>query len=292
MGQRTGALLKPSSRDVSRGLGQPHWSHAHTRGAGVGGQGSTQLSGSCSPSPAHRRLTRHPQAVPELSDTGHVGGHAAVGAGIGELGTVDLQALPIPGQGPARSSQELLMPLVPGNVWREAGSRALRSDAAAPLTKGTQGKAQGHMSKSQGKGPTHREQAAPRPGTPGTPCHSPGQPGPLRWVRCSEALQPSTHSHCLCVAQASCSHTVRCRGARLGSAGALGTHRVLGEQRPGLNPRSGRGLHHHTESLLLPKLASKFVAPWHEIFILPRAGGSLLPAWFLTWHLQHHILRC
>lgn len=75
---------------------------------------------SCSPS--HRGLTDHLQTVPELGDTNHVGDHAAVAAGIGKLGTLDLQALPIPGQGPVRPSQELLMPLIPGNVWREAGS--------------------------------------------------------------------------------------------------------------------------------------------------------------------------
>lgn len=44
-------------------------------------------------------LTGDLQAVPELGHSGHVGGHAAVAATVGEPGTGDLQALPIPGQG-------------------------------------------------------------------------------------------------------------------------------------------------------------------------------------------------
>lgn len=166
------------------------------------------------------------------------------------------------------------MPLVPHNVWREAGSRAVRSDAAAPLTQGTQGKPRGGRSKSRGRGPAHREQAAPRPGTPGMPCRSPGQSGLPRWVQCSEALQPSTHSHRLCMAQASCSCTAWCHSRALWGLPARIKSWESSSQGPGLTPHSGRGSHHHTVPLLLPKSASRFVAPWDELFILPKAGIS------------------
>jgi len=109
---------------------------------------STQLSGSSSPSPTHHRLTGHLQAVPELGDTGHVGGHAAVAAGVGELGTLDLQVLPILGQSPAWSGRERILALVPGDVWREVESQAVRSNADAPLIEGTQEKPQRRVSKS------------------------------------------------------------------------------------------------------------------------------------------------
>lgn len=67
-------------------------------------------------------LTSDLQAVPELSHAGPVGGHTAIAAGIGEPGTGDLQALPIPGQAQSCSCPELLLPLVPGDVWGEAES--------------------------------------------------------------------------------------------------------------------------------------------------------------------------
>lgn len=141
----------------------------------------------------------------------------------------------------------------------------MRSNAAAPVTEGTRGKPQGYLSETQGRGPAHRERAAPRPGTAGTLCCSPGWPGPPRWVQCSGALQRSTHSHQLCSAQTSCSHTVRCRGAWPGSPGALDTCQVLGEQQPGARAWSllweGTASPHGATAAPQVSLADFFPAP-------------------------------
>lgn len=108
MGQTKGSLLNPSLRDVPPSMHGGSW-------------GSTLPSHSLCPPPVPHGLTGHPQAVPELGVPGGVGGHAAVAAGIRKVGTGDLQALPIPGQDPARGGHKLLVPLVPGDVCREGG---------------------------------------------------------------------------------------------------------------------------------------------------------------------------